>query len=151
MRYTGTSAPYARVKQCFYENGALTFVDDFPITGESTEVLYPTTNSRYGNVELVPEVLRQLSGRWESGGTSETITIRGDKLLFGYGDCPKETVRIVAVRSRSTGEVELVDHDPGRDMIAHFCPIKVQGDRLVTGYPVCDAPMVPLIFERVKE
>ena len=49
MRNKGATNPYATVKELYFENDKLTFVELFEIAGEKSQILEKTENSRYGN------------------------------------------------------------------------------------------------------
>ena len=149
LRYAGAGSPYASVKACWYADGALTFVDDFPITGESTDVLFPTDNSRYGNVTVVDrEMLPLLRGKWAARDWGFVLRFRGRVMEYGFGDELSEREEIIALRSNGDGEVSIRPRDPGKDGFRSFAPLRWQGGVLVTYIPVMDAPAQNLVFEK---
>lgn len=148
LRHAPGEEPYAVVKVCRYENGTLTMVDDFPITGESTEVLYPTENSRYGDAEEDRKALALLRGEW-IGSEGTRLRFRGRTMQCAYGDEPWRCAeQVVVLRRRSDGEVTVRSRDPAKDMLGFFAPLRWQGDTLATYVPVCDAPSVQIVFTR---
>jgi|GEM_PF-710956 len=149
LRHVPGGEPYAEIRECRYENGALTLVDEFPITGESTDTLYPTQNNRYGNYEIVSdEVLPRLAGTWKEEGGSLRMRLEGDRLFFGYVDGPDDSVEVVALRSGGDQTVSLHDVDPSLDGVGMFGRITVQDDGLHTYLPICDAPSAEIVFRR---
>ncbi|MBR4656207.1 MAG: hypothetical protein IKO68_06465 [Oscillospiraceae bacterium] len=149
LRYAGSDRSYATVKECWFADGAITLVDDFPITGESTDVLYPTANSRYGNVTLMDrEMLPQLAGKWVSEGTSTVLYFRGGTMEFGYEDTAMHREEIAVVRNNSDGEIRVIHRDPSRDGVGWFGPLSYRDGALHTYIPVCDAPAKKLIFHK---
>ena len=149
LSYAGSDRSYATVKECWFADGAITLVDDFPITGESTDVLYPTANSRYGNVTLADrEMLPQLAGKWVSEDNDSFLMIRKGLLEFGYEDGPVHREEIAVVRSNTDGEVRIVHRDPSRDGVGMYGPLRYEGGVLRTYIPVCDAPAVEIVFRK---
>jgi hypothetical protein len=149
LKYAGSEKPYAVIKDCWFSDGAITLVDDFPITGESTDVLYPTANSRYGDVTLVDrELLPQLEGKWVSGDISAFLVFRGGVLEFGYDEETLRREEIAVVRSNGDGEIRVVSRDPSREEVGMFGPLRYLGGALHTYIPVCDAPQVNIVFHR---
>lgn len=149
LRYKGDSKEYATVKEISYEGGKLTFVEVFPITGESSEVLEKTENSRYGNYKIVDDrILPLLNGKWKSDdGFSEFTFSRGKLTLRG------QTIKIHALQYNSSfdsGEYKIVDDDPSKnDRIFDFINMKFSGGELTAVIPVCDAPSIVVVFHRV--
>ncbi len=157
MRYTDDSAPYAEIKECYFENGVLTFKDFFPISGESVEELRKTENGRYGNVTVVDkEILPALRGTWTevtSDPDSKWKTrfkFSGSRMYFGFGDDLNNSVEIVCVRHNSYPEIKIIDKDPSKDGVGHFGQISFRGDTLSTYIPVCDAPSVEMTLKKDK-
>jgi hypothetical protein len=149
LRYAGSEKPYAAIKDCWFSDGVITLVDDFPITGESRDVLFPTSNSRYGNVTVVDrELLPQLKGKWVSGDVSSFLCFRGGVLEFGYDEETLRREEITVVRSNGDGEIRVVSRDPSREEVGMFGPLVFRDGVLHTCIPVCDAPAVQIIFHR---
>ena len=149
LQYAGSDRPYASVRACWYKDGALTFVDDFPITGESTEVLYPTDHSRYGNVTIVDrEYLPKLRGKWVSNDSSMTLCFRNGVMEIDHDGSVYRTVRIAVVRNKGDGEVRIINRDPACEELGMFAPLRWQGGTLHTYIPICDAAPGTIIFHR---
>ena len=156
LRYASDAEPYATIKEVWYENGALTFVDDFPISGESSDVLRPTTNSRYGNVTLVTEaVLPDLQGKWiqtDAGGADGMVLIfDGSRIRLGYGGTIEEEADIVIVRNNYDSEIRIVDADPSKEIIGWFDDVRWDGSMISCRVPVMDAPSMYFRFVRAEE
>ena len=116
--YSGSDTPYATVKECWYEDGAITVVDNFPITGESTDVLYPTENSRYGNVDDVSDqVLPQLQGKWKALDSDWNLSFEGNTMHYGYGEEQIHQVEVVVVKDRSSGEMRITLRQTAKEPI----------------------------------
>ncbi|MBQ7624861.1 MAG: hypothetical protein IJS65_06285 [Clostridia bacterium] len=136
LRYEGSATDYASVKDLFFKDGELTYVQQFPITGESRTVLKPTGNSRYGNYdEAEPEVYKELSGRWIDERGCNDLKIKGRTLEF-FGT----KIKFRLLRPRGGGAYKITDEDPSKDGLygigyAEYSP---QGIIKIT-IPVCDA------------
>ncbi len=145
MRYTPDDRPYATMTSCRWENGTLTLTDDFPITGESSDTLLPTTKSRYGDVTILDDVLPLLAGDWEDD-TGLSLRIEGDRML-----CGGDAAEVIAVRYNwdSSERIFLIDRDPSRHGLFGFSEVRVFGDSLFATIPIMDAPgPVELVFTK---
>ncbi len=153
LRYTPESDPYATVTECRYEDGAITFVDDFPYSGESIEVLYPTDNSRYGNVTIVNEtVLPMLEGRWTDGDSTFFLDFQGNTMAYGYVDLPLGETEILTVRHNSSGEIRIVEEDPAMmDTVGMFGTMKWEDGVLRTFIPTTDIAPSELFFHKEED
>ncbi len=150
LRNTPESDPYATVRECRYEDGAIIFVDDFPYSGESIEVLYPTTNSRYGNVTVADEtVLPLLEGRWKDGASDHFLDFHGNTMAYGYVDYPIGETEILTVRHNSTGEIRIVEADPAvMDTVGMFGTMKWEDGVIRTYVPITDIAPSELLFHK---
>ncbi len=145
LRHTPNGEPYATMKSCRWENGALTLTDDFPITGESIDTLLPTTKSRYGDVTILDDVLPLLAGDWEDE-LGMTISFEGDRML-----CRGRAAEVIAVRYNwdSSERIFLIDRDPAKHGLFGFSEVRVFGDRLFATVPIMDAPApAELVFTK---
>ena len=153
LAYEGETRPYATVKECYFENGAITFVDDFPFSGESRDTLYPTMNSRYGNVTIVSEeVLPLLQGTWVEDGSDARLIFRGNKLSYGYDSKHLESGQtIIAVRPNGDWNrdcVYIINEDPSKSGVGYYADVCYKDGRLTACIPVCDAPALYLTFHK---
>ena len=147
LAYQSDGRVYATVKSVRYENGELTMVDDFPITGESTDTLRPTKNSRYGNVTVMDtDFLKSIQGRWKTADGGMVLYFSGDMLEYGYDDEPSGSVKICAVKDNSSGEYRIVNADPAIESIWVFGTMRLEGERIITYIPVMDAPSYDVVF-----
>lgn len=150
LRYSASSEPYATVKECWYENGALTFVDDYPISGESTEILVPTTNGRYGNVTELGGV-EQLQGTWVEDGGGYTLVFEDGVMRYGYGDSAPSQVEIKIVENNSSGQRRIIDADPSKpDGVGIFGTMEWEGDTIRTYLPITDTVPERLVFRKLR-
>ena len=150
--YVNSEKPYATVKECFYEDGGLTFVDDFPITGESRDTLYRTQNSRYGNVTVVDgETLPLLQGKWVREESEEYIIFRGNEICCGYGKDLKNCGEFVTVRRNGERDKEcfdVVNKDPSKNMLGYYVNVRYEHGVITAQIPVCDAPQIIISFKK---
>jgi len=106
LRLSAKDAPYATVKSCVYEDGALIFTDSSD-DGEDSAELHPTKNSRYGAVTDVSyEMLPQLAGRWEQEGGDAVLEFAGSTMTFGSASATEGTVNIIVVRNNRERSAE---------------------------------------------
>ena len=147
MRYQGDSKDYADVVSLTFADGELTFVEHFPITGDSRSVLTKTDYSRYGNCDPTDELFPALKGRWKSTDGFWEIVFDGDEMTLN-GD----KRRFVVLKSRPPydNEYRIADPDPTVGMLHGLYPLEYHGDTLVTWLEVCDAPAPKIVFVKVK-
>lgn len=106
LRLSAKDAPYATVKSCVYEDGALIFTD-LSDDGEDSAELHPTKNSRYGAVTDVSyEMLPQLAGRWEQEGGDAVLEFAGSTMTFGSASATEGAVNIIVVRNNRERSAE---------------------------------------------
>ncbi len=151
LRNAGSLDPYAVINECYFDGTALVFVDDYRFSGVSETKLYPTSNSRYGNVTLVDdEMLPVLHGRWESKYTD--LVFDGNKLgICGHGEeKPDITVEIVTARTNGydSGEVMILDKDPARQGIGDYYSLSYSGETITGCIQVCDAQPMKIVFTK---
>lgn len=153
LSYEGSSSSYATVKECFVQDGGMTFVDDFPISGESRDTLYPTQNSRYGNVTIVDEqALPLLKGIWKQTDYDAEIRFQGNVISFGYGYDFKDSTRIVTVRKNweNGDRIYVINEDPARSDVGCYEDMYLEAGVVHVRIPVCDAKPIFLEFVKVN-
>lgn len=149
LRDSGSVDAYATIKECYYDGAALVMVDEYRFAGETTLRLFPTTNSRYGNVSIInDEILPLLQGRWESKYTD--LEFDGGVLsIFGHALSKPETVTQIVVAKPNgydNGEVKILDKDPSNHSIGSFDYMRY-GDGVLKAYvTVCDAQPMEVVF-----
>ncbi|MDO5297003.1 MAG: hypothetical protein Q4F00_10335 [bacterium] len=152
MRYAGDSKDYASVKECRWQEDKLYLTKHFPISGESSEVLQKTENSRYGNVDVVSEaMLPLLQGVWKTEGKfAYTLKIEGDVLRYRWGNGVWEKpVSIAVVKDKwKSGRCRVVNADPAQRMVGCFIELTYTDGTLTTYIPVCDAKAPQLVFRK---
>jgi len=150
MRYSRDAAPYATVEECRFSGGRLLLKDYYPISGPSSEELYPSDYSRYGAFDPDPELLRYVQGHWESTDGQMYLYIHGSTLEYGYKGMRSGRAEVVAGRTRSGGTM-IYDKDPSVSGVGTFGRMEVRGEIISTYIPVCDAPNMDVIFRRKPE
>jgi len=149
LRYSGSASAYATVEECRVEGDAIVFTDFFPITGKSTEELYRTEKSRYGDVTIVEnEYLRLLRGRWESD--SAVLVFSGNKVKYGFGDDPDREETITVVKRNYDGAILIRCKDPAKKAIGPFENVTLFGEMIRAIIPIMDAP-APSTFTFIKK
>ncbi len=147
LRYAGAAGDYAAVKQLIYHDGGLTFTKLFLITGESTEQLSRTENSRYGNYAVVNDVLRDLQGSWKSADGFFSVTIRQDEMTLNG-----EKTKICVLRSKDPhepkGRYVIADRDPSVTDWQGFSRFIYENGVLRANLLVCDAPSKTVVFKK---
>ena len=147
LRYSGAYSSYASVTRIEYFDKKIEFEETFPITGKSVCVLERTSNSRYGNYDVVDgELLKSIQGEWKSDDgyyslkfEKDTLNINGDELK----------IHVLRSRGSSPRGYQIVSADPSADMIHGLHHITFLGDSIVAAMVICDAPPIILKFERV--
>lgn len=149
MRYAKAVTDYAQVTRITYSDGRLEFVEYFPISGESRTVMTRTENSRYGNYEIVDDVLPQLQGKWKTDNDYMELVIRRDELSMNG-----RKTRIHVLRSKNPNEPQgqylIADQDPSVYEWEGLSRFEFDGERITTRMLVCDAPSVRYVFEKVR-
>ena len=86
LRERGDQKDYAQITGLWVEDGQMHFVKVFDIAGEKSEVLSPTTESRYGNVTVVTEKeLPRIEGVWKTKDRMDyTLKIEGEKISWRF-------------------------------------------------------------------
>ena len=147
MRYAGAGSDYAAVTALYYADGTLVFRERFPITGESECRLKKTENSRYGNYDVADdEYLPLLQGVWRDDSGFYQLRVVRDVLT-----CDGRGVRIRILRGRGAcgnGCVQIVDADPAKHGLLHFCNVRFADGEITAMLPVCDAPSCLYRFKR---
>lgn len=147
LRNSPSDDPYAVVKECRYENGAIVFVDEFRFSGERVETLYPTTNSRYGDVTVISgELLPELEGRWVSDDFPSELRFKGGILEIGDDESVDYTVSVAAVRHNSGGWISIIDADPAVQLVGFFSSMRYENGVITAEIFVADAPSVRLTY-----
>ncbi len=150
LRNSGSLDPYAVINECYYDGSALVFVDDYRFSGESTVKMYPTKNSRYGNVTLVnDEILPLVQGKWESKYTD--LTFKDDHLFISSHDdgTTECELSIVCARSNSSPDkVSILDKEPSRHSIGSFYSLTFTGGVLTGMIEVCDDKPIIVTFSK---
>ena len=151
LRYTATSDPYATIKECFFENDTLVVIENFPISGDSTDIYKRTKNNRYGNYEIVDiQYLPFLEGIWSCG--SAMLKIQKDKLYFGYDEDSlkhSDALPITVLKCGYNDEISIHHLNPSVEMLHNYNRIEFRDNKLYATIPVCDAPSFEQIFEKV--
>ena len=148
MRYTKDTPAYATVEEIYFENDSLHFIELFPITGTSTTVLSKTTNSRYGNYEIVDdEILPLLQGKWISNDEYLKLEIKGRTIACNDN---KTKIHILKSNGSFVGKYEVVDDDPSKFSLLYFNRVEFDGVNILAYEYVCDAPSVEIVFRKNK-
>lgn len=151
LRSAGSLDAYAVIKECYFNGTALVFVDDYRFSGESTVKMYPTKNSRYGNVTLInDEVFPLLQGRWVSRYTD--LVFEGSTMsICGSGiQNADEVFEIVAARHNdyAKGDVMILNKDPAKHGFGSFSRLEYQNGELIASVDVCDAETMKVVFTK---
>lgn len=144
LKYSYEQKPYATVDELYYQNGYIHIVENFPISGLSTDEFKRTENSRYGAYDVVNELLPSLRGEWKSEN-DWSFTIKGNELtMFG------EKMKICVLRSKKYPNLyKIVDENPANyEMLSGLRQFELKGDVITTAIQVCDAPSIDLIFKK---
>ena len=148
LRYTKTSGPYATIKECYFEGDTFTVLENFPISGDSTDTYKRTNNNRYGNFEIVDsDYLPLLEGIWSCD--SAVLKIQKNQLYFGYDKKDlnqSEGLPFTVLKCRYNDEISLHHINPSVDILHNYSRIIFRDNRLYATIPVCDAPSFEQVF-----
>ncbi len=151
LRNSGSLDPYAVINEIYYDGSALVIDADYRFSGLSEARLFPTTNSRYGNVTLVDdEILPVLQGRWESKYT-DLIFESNTLSICGHGEEKTDiTTEIVTARTNGydSGEVMILDKNPANRGIGDFYSLYFSSAAITGCIQVCDADAMKIVFTK---
>ena len=135
--------PYATIQRLFVKDGKMSFVKLFSISGESTEVLKKTDQSRYGDVTVVNDILPELEGKWSAGSKFNEFSIK-DGVLYVYD----RKVKLIAVRRSYDGETVIRDEDASKYDFGMYRFFEYRDSKLYTSMIIYDAPQIQLTFTK---
>lgn len=147
--YEKESSPYASLEKVVYQDEKLQIVEYFPITGESHTTLKKTNNSRYGNYEIVDEILEELEGIWSDKNQFY-------KLEFIKNECilNENKIKVHVLHSNSypkeRREYKIVDEDSSKWGIFHFHDLEYLNGNLVATEMIYDAGPQKIMFYKKK-
>lgn len=141
LRYENAVSDYATVTGLVYRDGALTFTEEFPITGESVTTLKKTGRSRFGDVEFCDALLDELQGEWVEQTYGAVLSVRRNVMTLRGRTAP-----IRLVRQRSGGPIEIRDADPSVYEWCGIAQLIYEGTQITGLQRVFDAPSCPLTF-----
>ena len=147
--YEKDSSPYARIEKIVYQDEKLNIVEYFPITGESHTTLKRTNNSRYGNYEIVDEILEELEGIWRDKDEFYNVEfIKNEFILNGK----KTKVHVLHSNSfqETIKEYKIVDEDPSKWGIFHFHDLEYLNGNLVATEMIYDAGPQKIMLYKIK-
>lgn len=145
--YAHSTQAYATVERLYYEGGRLHYVQNFPITGISEQVLTLTDKSRYGYVTINDDLLAEVQGTWEDTFTGDrAFTIVGDEMTMDGS-----TFRIHAAvnRYKNRGEdFAIIHEDPSVHHIGYFSEMIYRDNQIKAYILVCDAGLHEVTFRQ---
>ena len=156
MRERGDKKDYAQITGLWVEDGVMHFVKVFDIAGEKSEVLSPTTESRYGNVTVVTEKeMPRIEGLWKTKDRMEyTLKIEGEKLSWRFAEYEWEgPVEFAVVHENWENDPDkftIRPKNPAVDYFRGFTTFNYRDGKLYTQIPVYDAESPQLVFEKVE-
>ena len=155
LRYEGAASDYATVTECRLKDGKLYLQKYFPISGPDEEILFKTTNSRYGNVTVITEeMLPRLSGLWKTTDGRYEMKIENGMLTWRYKNSAWEKPDPIAVVRRNYERnpecFTIVNQDPAEEFICHLLEFRYENGILITHMLIHDAPAPDIIFEKVR-
>ena len=147
LRYSRANEDYAELKELYFHDDCLELVKYFPITGESSETLHRTENSRYGNYDLADEILDELQGTWEDAHQLFRLRFTDDVL-----EMDDEQTCVVALRSKnahtSQQRYKIADADPAVFSVIHLYSLDYIDGVLYGQNMICDAPPMQIEFHK---
>ena len=137
LSYTKGGPAYATVVSLVIEGDALIFTEHFPVTGQSTERLKRTEDSRYGNYDFADGILPELQGEWSTDDGSVTATVRGDSMTFGG-----VTKRIRVLAPRDGGAYRIATDNPAEYEFGYYTRPEYSGGVISAYETILDGPTV---------
>ena len=156
LRERGDQKDYAQITGLWVEDGQMHFVKVFDIAGEKSEVLSPTTESRYGNVTVVTEEeLPRLEGIWKTKDRMDyTLKIEGEQISWRFAkyewEGPVEFAVIHENWEKDPDKFTIRPKNPAVDYFRGFTTFDYRDGKLHTQIPVYDAESPQLVFEKVE-
>ena len=156
LRERGDQKDYAQITGLWVEDGQMHFVKVFDIAGEKSEVLSPTTESRYGNVTVVTEKeLPRIEGVWKTKDRMDyTLKIEGEKISWRFAkyewEGPVEFVVVHENWEKDPDKFTIRPKNPAVDYFRGFTTFDYRDGKLHTEIPVYDAESPKLVFEKVE-
>ena len=157
LRERGDQKDYAQITGLWVEDGQMHFVKVFDVAGEKSEVLSPTTESRYGNVTVVTEKeLPRIEGVWKTKDRMDyTLKIEGEKIScwrFAKHEWegPVEFAVIHENWETDPDKFTIRPKNPAVDYFRGFTTFDYRDGKLHTQIPVYDAESPKLVFEKVE-
>ena len=156
LRERGDQKDYAQITGLWVEDGQMHFVKVFDVAGEKSEVLSPTTESRYGNVTVVTEKeLSRIEGVWKTKDRMDyTLKIEGEKISWRFAkyewEGPVEFAVIHENWETDPDKFKIRPKNPAVDYFRGFTTFDYRDGKLHTEIPVYDAESPKLVFEKVE-
>lgn len=156
LRERGDQKDYAQIAGLWVEDGQMHFVKVFDVAGEKSEVLSPTTESRYGNVTVVTEKeLPRIEGVWKTKDRMDyTLKIEGEMLSWRFAkyewEGPVEFAVIHENWETDPDKFKIRPKNPAVDYFRGFTTFDYRDGKLHTEIPVYDAESPKLVFEKVE-
>ena len=156
LRERGDQKDYAQITGLWVEDDQMHFVKVFDIAGEKSEVLSPTTESRYGNVTVVTEKeLPRIEGVWKTKDRMDyTLKIEGEKISWRFAkyewEGPVEFAVIHENWETDPDKFKIRPKNPAVDYFRGFTTFDYRDGKLHTEIPVYDAESPKLVFEKVE-
>ena len=156
LRERGDQKDYAQITGLWVEDGQMHFVKVFDVAGEKSEVLSPTTESRYGNVTVVTEKeLPRIEGVWKTKDRMDyTLKIEGEKISWRFAkyewEGPVEFAVIHENWEKDPDKFIIRPKNPAVDYFRGFTTFAYRDGKLHTEIPVYDAESPKLVFEKVE-
>ena len=148
LRYEHATSDYAQVTSLIYENGTLALTKNFPFSGEDTERLTKTAQSRYGDYTIRDEMLPALKGVWTDEDGWLKMKISGDTLEINDGYRTKIHVMHANRPGEPDGRFYLFDQDPSAYDFRGFARPVYDGEALHTILMVCDGPSIEVTLHK---
>lgn len=146
FRYKNDISDYAELKELYYENGTLTLLEYFPITGDSTTKLKKTDRSRYGNYVIADEAISELQGTWRDENCFIPLVFKGNVMYLN-----KNKIKIHLLRADGENASEglrIVDVDPSVYNWDGLFDFVYDGVKITALLDVCDASPIRFVFRK---
>ena len=145
LRYEGSYSDYAEMSDIVYKDGRLHIKEYFPITGDSTDILDRTENSRYGDYTVADHILGELEGEWAEPEGYFTLVFKKNTLSIN----DRKIDICVLEPNWNRGVYKIANLDPAKREVGEFAQMDYCCGRLSALIHICDAS--PMVFEFTKK
>ena len=146
---------YGHITECWVEGEVMHLTEVMEFAGEKKQLLRPTEESRYGDVEdVTSRVLPRLRGIWRETRSDHPceIKITSQQLFWRWDGGEWEgPVKIIVLHNNwedDPNRFTIRHQDPAQEQVGPFIELDYKNDQLTTMIPVYDADSPKLVFKK---